>query len=63
MFLLGRVASPAQRERFLKPLIDGHTRSAFFMTEPAADGEEEGEHAPEEQLGRPPLGAARDLID
>lgn len=38
MFLLGRVASPAQKERFLKPLLDGSTRSAFFMTEPAADG-------------------------
>jgi acyl-CoA dehydrogenase len=38
MFLLGRVASPAQKERFLNPLIDGRTRSAFFMTEPAADG-------------------------
>lgn len=38
MFLLGRIASPAQREQFLKPLIDGRVRSAFFMTEPAADG-------------------------
>jgi acyl-CoA dehydrogenase len=38
MFLLGRVASPEQKERFLKPLIDGRTRSAFFMTEPAVDG-------------------------
>jgi len=38
MFLLGRVASPAQRERFLKPLIEARKRSAFFMTEPAEDG-------------------------
>src|ERR1700722_9096824 len=38
MFLLGRVASLEQKKRFLKPLIDGRTRSAFFMTEPAADG-------------------------
>jgi acyl-CoA dehydrogenase len=38
MFLLGRVASPTQRERFLKPLIEGRVRSAFFMTEPAEDG-------------------------
>lgn len=37
MYLLGHVASPAQRERFLKPLIAG-ARSAFFMTEPAAEG-------------------------
>jgi acyl-CoA dehydrogenase len=38
MFLLGRVATAAQKARFLKPLIDGVARSAFFMTEPAADG-------------------------
>jgi len=34
MFLLGKVASPDQKERFLKPLVGGHARSAFFMTEP-----------------------------
>lgn len=38
MYLLGRVASPAQQQRFLKPLIEGRTRSAFLMTEPAGDG-------------------------
>lgn len=38
MFLLGRVATPAQRERFLDPLVQGRARSAFFMTEPADDG-------------------------
>ncbi len=38
MFLLGRVATPEQKERFLAPLIAGRSRSAFFMTEPAADG-------------------------
>ena len=27
-----------QKERFLQPLIEGRARSAFFMTEPAADG-------------------------
>ena len=37
MFLLGRVL-PEQKERFLKPLIEGSTRSASFMTEPAEDG-------------------------
>jgi len=37
MFLLGKVAIPEQRERFLKPLVSGEARSAFFMTEPAAD--------------------------
>jgi acyl-CoA dehydrogenase len=38
MFLLGKVASPEQKSRFLKPLVDGEARSAFFMTEPAAQG-------------------------
>lgn len=38
MFLLGRVASEAQKARFLEPLVSGHVRSAFFMTEPAVDG-------------------------
>jgi len=37
MYLLGRVATPAQKARFLAPLIEGRTRSAFFMTEPADD--------------------------
>lgn len=38
MYLLGRLASQAQKERFLKPLLEGRARSAFFMTEPAEDG-------------------------
>lgn len=38
MYLLGKVGSPEIKERFLKPLVDGAARSAFFMTEPAADG-------------------------
>ncbi len=38
MFLLGRCASAAQKARFLQPLLSGHARSAFLMTEPAADG-------------------------
>ena len=38
MFLLGRVASPEQKARFLAPLLEGRARSAFFMTEPAEDG-------------------------
>lgn len=37
MYLLGRVATPTQRDRFLAPLLTGHARSAFFMTEPAAE--------------------------
>lgn len=38
MYLLGKVGSAEIKERFLKPLVEGRTRSAFFMTEPAAEG-------------------------
>jgi acyl-CoA dehydrogenase len=38
MYLLGKVGSPAIREHFLTPLVEGRARSAFFMTEPAEDG-------------------------
>lgn len=38
MYLLGKVAGPELRKRFLEPLVAGRTRSAFFMTEPAEDG-------------------------
>ncbi|HKP80170.1 MAG TPA: acyl-CoA dehydrogenase family protein [Phenylobacterium sp.] len=38
MYLLGKMASAEQKERFLKPLVEGRARSAFFMTEPAEDG-------------------------
>ncbi|MGE5501223.1 MAG: acyl-CoA dehydrogenase family protein [Ignavibacteriales bacterium] len=34
MALLEKVASPEQKERFLRPLAAGRTRSAFLMTEP-----------------------------
>jgi len=37
ILLLGRVATLEQKQRFLAPLISGEARSAFFMTEPAAD--------------------------
>ena len=38
MFLLGRVAGTEQKARFLGPLVSGQARSAFLMTEPAAEG-------------------------
>ncbi len=38
MYLLGRVATPEQKARFLTPLLAGQARSAFFMTEPAEEG-------------------------
>src|SRR3546814_19935411 len=38
MYLIGKIGSPAIKERFLAPLIAGEARSAFFMTEPATEG-------------------------
>lgn len=38
MFLIGKIGTPDQKRRFLQPLIEGRARSAFFMTEPAAEG-------------------------
>jgi acyl-CoA dehydrogenase len=38
MFLLGKVATPAQKAKYLDRLVSGHARSAFFMTEPADEG-------------------------
>ncbi|MDE2289078.1 MAG: acyl-CoA dehydrogenase family protein [Burkholderiales bacterium] len=38
MLLLGKVATAEQQARYLAPLVAGEARSAFFMTEPAADG-------------------------
>ena len=38
MYLIGKVGSPALKQRFLKSLVSGEARSAFFMTEPAAEG-------------------------
>ncbi|SOZ18191.1 hypothetical protein CBM2609_B120112 [Cupriavidus taiwanensis] len=38
MYLLGKVATPQQKRRFLDKLVSGEARSAFFMTEPADEG-------------------------
>ncbi|WP_353194296.1 acyl-CoA dehydrogenase family protein [Pusillimonas noertemannii] len=38
MYLLGKVATPEQKSRFLDALTAGRARSAFFMTEPADEG-------------------------
>ena len=36
MFLLGKVASASQKERFLSKLVSGEARSAFFMADRAS---------------------------
>ncbi len=38
MYLLGKEGSPELKDRFLKPMVEGRVRSAFFMTEPADEG-------------------------
>ena len=38
MMLLAKVATPAQHERWLEPIVKGEVRSAFAMTEPAPGG-------------------------
>lgn len=35
MMLLNKIGTPAQKERFLMPVVRGEVRSAFAMTEPA----------------------------
>lgn len=38
MYLLGKIGSTEIKDRFLKQLVSGDARSAFFMTEPASEG-------------------------
>jgi acyl-CoA dehydrogenase len=38
MYLLSKVGSEDLKDRFLKPMVEGSARSAFFMTEPALEG-------------------------
>ncbi len=38
MYLIGKAGTTAQKDRYLAPMIVGHARSAFFMTEPASEG-------------------------
>jgi acyl-CoA dehydrogenase len=38
MNLLARVGTPAQKERWLRPIVEGKVRSSFAMTEPAPGG-------------------------
>ncbi|MBF6236222.1 (R)-benzylsuccinyl-CoA dehydrogenase [Nocardia otitidiscaviarum] len=47
MFLLSKVADPEQTERYLRPVIDGHQRSVFAMTEPGGAGSDPNQLATE----------------
>lgn len=38
MFLLGKITTEAQAQKYLRPVIEGHQRSAFAMTEPDGAG-------------------------
>jgi len=38
MNLLARVGTPAQKDKWLKPIVEGRVRSSFVMTEPAPGG-------------------------
>jgi acyl-CoA dehydrogenase len=38
MNLLAKVGTPAQKDKWLKPIVDGAVRSSFAMTEPAPGG-------------------------
>ena len=38
MIVLEKVATPAQKEKWLQPIVDGRVRSAFAMTEPDGCG-------------------------
>ena len=38
MSILARVGTEAQKQRWLKPIVDGEVRSSFAMTEPAPGG-------------------------
>jgi acyl-CoA dehydrogenase len=58
MFLLGKIGTAAQKARFLAPILAGRARSAFFMTEPAAEGGA-GSDPSMLQTAATPLGAGR----
>ncbi|WP_109524560.1 acyl-CoA dehydrogenase family protein [Nocardia aurea] len=38
MFLLDKIATPEQVQRYLRPVVEGHQRSVFAMTEPDGAG-------------------------
>ncbi|MFD7843061.1 acyl-CoA dehydrogenase family protein [Nocardia sp. NPDC059764] len=47
MFMLSKIANPEQTQRSLQPVIDGHQRSVFAMTEPGGAGSDPNQLATE----------------
>lgn len=47
MFLLSKIADPAQTEQFLVPVVEGRQRSVFAMTEPEGAGSDPNQLATE----------------
>ncbi|GAB4582724.1 acyl-CoA dehydrogenase family protein [Nocardia sp. IFM 10818] len=47
MFLLSKIANPEQTAKYLQPVIDGHQRSVFAMTEPGGAGSDPNQLATE----------------
>lgn len=43
MYLLGKIANAEQVDTYLKPVIEGHQRSVFAMTEPDGAGSDPGQ--------------------
>ena len=43
MFILGKIATDAQTEQFLRPVVEGHRRTVFAMTEPGGAGSDPGQ--------------------
>lgn len=43
MYLLAKIANDEQADTFLRPVIDGHQRSVFAMTEPDGAGSDPGQ--------------------
>ena len=58
MFTLIEHGTEAQKERYLRPLVDGDIRICFSMTEKAAGADATG-HADDRRARRRPLGAER----
>src|SRR3546814_19392180 len=60
MMLLEKVATEAQKERWLQPIVDGKVRSAFALTAPPpGDGPHPGLLSTRPQPARVRLGAKR----